>query len=125
MNINVGIDLPIGIGPHKQRVEFLYQATTPLLTYLNPWGGEYVLVIQNRHILGVVRRDKRPMWQKPRGCSSFYREILSAEMTSAAKMSSDTPLANCYAESSSLVKHEGSFGIFDTQALEVAVSSLG
>jgi hypothetical protein len=31
MNINVGIDLPLGLGSHRQRVDFLYRATTPLI----------------------------------------------------------------------------------------------
>lgn len=97
MNINVGIDLPIGVGSHKQRVEFLYQATTPLLTYLNPWGGEYVLVILDGQILGVVRRDKRPIWQKLRDRIAFHRRNLSAKMTSADQMDNDTSLADCCA----------------------------
>lgn len=54
MNINVGIDLPLGLGLHRQRVDFLYRATTPLIAYLNPWGGDHVLVIRDGHILGVV-----------------------------------------------------------------------
>jgi hypothetical protein len=37
--MNINIDLPIGIGPHQQRVEFLYQATPPLLADLTSWVG--------------------------------------------------------------------------------------
>jgi hypothetical protein len=79
MNINVGLDLPIGVGSHRHRVEFLYRTTTPLLAYLKPWGGEDVLVIRDGHILGVVRRDKRPIRLKLRERLALYRRKQPAE----------------------------------------------
>jgi|GEM_PF-1868488 len=97
MNINVGIDLPLGLGSHRQSVDFLYRATTPLLTYLKPWGGEHVLVIRDGHILGVVRRDKRPIGQKLRERIELYRGKQPAGVSCAAPMSIDTPLADCCA----------------------------
>ena len=64
MNIHIGPDLPIGCGLHADRLENLYRTSYPLLAYLNPWGGELVVIVQDGHILGIVRRDKRSIWQK-------------------------------------------------------------
>ena len=96
MNINIGEDLPIGLGSHRQHVEFLYRTTTPLLAYLKPWGGEFVLVIRDGHILGVVRRDSRPFWIKLRERIALYRRKQPAE-ASADQMPGDPSLADCCA----------------------------
>jgi hypothetical protein len=96
MNINVGIDLPIGVGSHRQRVEFLYRTTTPLLAYLKPWGGEYALVVREGHILGIVRRDRRPIWTKLRERIELYRRKQPVE-ASVEQMSGDPVLADCCA----------------------------
>ena len=95
MNINVGIDLPIGLGSHRQRVEFLYRTSSPLLAYLKPWGGEHVLVIRDGHILGVVRRDKRPIGQKLRERIKLYRRSEPSGLVSANQICSDPSLADC------------------------------
>jgi hypothetical protein len=96
MNINVGIDLPLGLGSHRQRVDFLYRATTPLIAYINPWGGDHVLVIRDGHILGVVQRDKRPIWTKLQERIALYRRKQPAE-ASADQMPGDPSLADCCA----------------------------
>ena len=96
MNINVGIDLPLGLGSHRQRVDYLYRTSSPLLAYLNPWGGEHVLVIRDGHILGVVWRDKRPIWTKIRERISLYRRKQPAEAC-ADHLSGDPALADCCA----------------------------
>ena len=57
-------DRSIGCGVRSYTVQYIYQTTYSLLAYLQPWGGDFVVVIQNGHILGLVRRDKRPIWQK-------------------------------------------------------------
>ena len=94
MNINVGIDLPIGLGSHRQRVDYLYRTTTPLFAYLTPWGGEHVLVIRDGHILGVVPRDKRPIWTKLQERIALYRRKQRAE-PNADQMPGDSSLADC------------------------------
>jgi hypothetical protein len=96
MNILIGTDLPLGLGAHRQRVEFLYRTTTPLLTYLRPWGGEFVLVIQEGQILGVVRRDKRPIWTKLRERIALVRQKPYTE-ADAGLIPSNRPLADCCA----------------------------
>lgn len=96
MQINVGTDLPIGLGTHRQRVEFLYRTTTPLLAYLTPWCGDFVLVIRDGHILGVVERDKRPIWTKLRERIALYRRKQPAQ-ASADQMAGNPSLANCCA----------------------------
>lgn len=95
MNIKVGIDLPIGVGSHRQRVEFLYRTTTPILSYLKPWGGDYVLVIRAGQILGVVQRDKRPIWTKIRERIALYRR--KPAQANADQMTGDPALADCCA----------------------------
>ena len=96
MNINVGTDLPLGLGVQRQRVDFIYRSTTPLLTYLKPWGGDHVLVIRDGHILGVVPRDKRPIWTKLRERIALYRR---KHLTKASdvQMTGDPELADCCA----------------------------
>jgi len=96
MNIKVGIDLPIGVGLQRQRVDYLYRATTPLFAYLTPWGGEHVLVIRDGHILGVVQRDKRPIWTKLQERIALYRRKQPTEV-SADQMPGDPSLADCCA----------------------------
>lgn len=96
MNINVGIDLPLGLGSHRQRVEVLYRTTTPLLSYLNPWGGDLVLVIRDGHILGVVPRDKRPIWTKLRERLALYR-LKHPAQASSEQITGDPTLADCCA----------------------------
>jgi hypothetical protein len=96
MNINVGTDFPIGLGTHRHRVEFLYRTTTPLLAYLNPWGGDHVLVIRDGQILGVVERDKRPISTKLRERIALYRGKQPTE-ASADHLSGDPALADCCA----------------------------
>lgn len=54
-------------------------------------------MILDGQILGVVRRDKRPIWQKLRDRIAFHRRNLSAKMTSADQMDNDTSLADCCA----------------------------
>ena len=94
MNINVGTDLPLGLGVHRQRVEFLYRTTTPLLAYLKPWGGDHVLVIRDGHILGLVPRDKRPIWTKLRDRLALYRRK-PPDYAHADQMAGDPTLADC------------------------------
>jgi hypothetical protein len=65
-------DRSIGCGVRSYTVQYIYQTTYSLLAYLQPWGGDFVVVIQNGHILGLVRRDKRPMWQKFRDRARLY-----------------------------------------------------
>ncbi len=96
MNINVGTDLPLGLGVQRQRVDYLYRSTTPLLTYLMPWGGDHVLVIRDGHILGVVPRDKRPIWTKLRERIALRRRKPPAQAC-ADPMSGDPALADCCA----------------------------
>jgi hypothetical protein len=96
MNINVGTDLPISVGSHRQRVEFLYRTTTPLIAYLNPWGGNQVLVIREGQILGVVQSDKRPIWTKLQERITLYRRKPPAQAT-ADQISGDPSLADCCA----------------------------
>lgn len=94
MNIKVGIDLPIGVGLHRQRVEFLYRTTTPILSYLKPWGGDFVLVIRDGYILGVIQRDKRPIWTKLRELIVLYRRQPPTE-ANADQMTDVRSLADC------------------------------
>jgi hypothetical protein len=96
MNIALGFDLPVGCGLHRYRLEYLYKTSYPLLAYLKPWGGEFVLVIQEGHILGMVRRDKRPLWTKLRERIALYRRKQPAE-ASADQMAGDPSLADCCA----------------------------
>lgn len=96
MNINVGTDLPIGLGTHRQRVEFLYRTTTPLFSYLKPWGSDHVLVIRDGQILGVVQRDKRPIWTKLQERIALHRRKPPVQ-ASADPMSGDPALADCCA----------------------------
>jgi hypothetical protein len=96
MNINVGTDLPLGLGVQRQRVDFLYRSTTPLLAYLKPWGGDHVLVIRDGHILGVVPRDKRPILTKLRERLALYRRNQPAK-SSDGEIAGDSALANCCA----------------------------
>lgn len=94
MNINVGIDLTLGLGSHQQRVEVLYRTSTPLLAYLKPWGGDFVLVIRDGHILGIARRDKRPIWLKLRDRIDLYRRTHSTQINDGS-MGNDPSLADC------------------------------
>jgi hypothetical protein len=55
-----------------------------------------VLVIQEGHILGMVRRDKRPLWTKLRERIALYRRKQPAE-ASADQMAGDPSLADCCA----------------------------
>lgn len=96
MNINVGTDLPLGLGIQRQRVDFLYRTTTPLFAYLKPWGGDHVLVIRDGHILGIVPRDKRPIWTKLRERLALYRRNQPVK-ASDGQRSGDPDLANCCA----------------------------
>ena len=96
MNINVGTDLPIGLGTHRQSVEFLYRTTTPLLSYLKPWGSDHVLVIRDGQILGVVQRDKRPIWAKLQERIALYRGKPPA-LAKADQVAGDPSLADCCA----------------------------
>lgn len=96
MNIIVGTDLPLGLGVQRQRVDSLYRSTTPLLSYLKPWGGDHVLVIRDGHILGVVPRDKRPIWTKLRERITLHRRKHPAK-ASDGQMAGDPALADCCA----------------------------
>jgi hypothetical protein len=65
-------DMSIGCGVRSYTVQYIYQTTYSLPAYLKPWGGDFVIVIQNGHILGMVRRDKRPILQKLRDRIQLY-----------------------------------------------------
>jgi hypothetical protein len=54
MNSSLGPDIPIGCGLHADRLDNLYRTTYPLFAYLKPWGGEFVVVIQDGH--GIQRQ---------------------------------------------------------------------
>jgi hypothetical protein len=66
-------DMSIGCGHRPYTVQYIYQTTYSLPAYLQPWGGDFVVVVQNGHILGLVRRDKRSVWQKLRDRVRLYR----------------------------------------------------
>lgn len=95
MNIHIGPDLPIGCGLHADRVECLYRTTYPLLAYLKPWGGEFVVVIRDGHILGLVRRDRRPVWQKLKERLHCYVRQRSPKRESSNDAPNGSPLADC------------------------------
>jgi hypothetical protein len=65
-------DISIGCGHRPYTVQYIYQTTYSLLAYLKPWGGDFVIVVQNGHILGMVRRDRRPIWYKLRDRIQLY-----------------------------------------------------
>ena len=97
MNFNLGPDLPVGCGLHAERVEHLYRTASPLLAYLNPWGGEFVLVIRSGHVLGIVRRDTRPVWQKLRDRMRLYFRHRFPKKATADPLPPEEPLAGCTA----------------------------
>jgi len=97
MNIHIGPNLPLGCGLHPDRVEYLYRTTSPLLVYLKSWGGEFVLVIRDGNILGMVRRDRRPAWEKLRErMGSCYRTWFPKKEL-PAPLPTDEPMAGCAA----------------------------
>jgi hypothetical protein len=57
-------DMSIGCGLRRYTVQYIYQTEYSLPAYLKSWGDDIVIVIHEGHILGMVRRDKRPIWQK-------------------------------------------------------------
>jgi hypothetical protein len=97
MNIHIGPDLPLGCGLHADRVEHLYRTTSPLLAYLKPWGGEFVLVIRDGLILGMVRRDKRPVWQKLKERTCLFTERHFPKKGETPAEEADASLADCCA----------------------------
>lgn len=67
-------DMSIGCGLRRYTVQYIYETTSSLPAYLKPGGGDLVIVVQDGYILGMARRDKRPLWQKLRGRVSLYFE---------------------------------------------------
>jgi hypothetical protein len=97
MNSSLGPDLPIGCGLHNDRLDSLYRTTYPLFAYLKPWGGEFVVVIQDGHILGIVRRDKRPVWQKLKERIRIFTERHFPKKDANAVAETDPAMADCCA----------------------------
>jgi hypothetical protein len=97
MNSSLGPDLPVGCGLHADRVDHLYRTTSPLIPYLKPWGGEFVLVIRDGHILGMVRRDKRPVWQKLKERIRIFTERHIPKKDANAVTDTDHSMADCCA----------------------------
>jgi hypothetical protein len=97
MNSSLGPDLPIGCGLHVDRVDHLYRTTSPLIPYLKPWGGEFVLVIRDGHILGMVRRDKRPIWQKIKDRSRLFSERYFPKRRETQAVEAAPAMADCCA----------------------------
>lgn len=98
MHSSLGPVLPIGCGLHTDRVEHLYRTTSPLLAYLKPWSGEFVVVIQDGHILGLVRRDKRPVWQKLRErLLLYYRNRFPKKEATSQPPDTEDSMAGCAA----------------------------
>lgn len=95
MNSSLDPDLPTGCGLHTDRLNNLYRTCYPLLAYLKPWGGEFVVVIQDGHILGIVRRDKRPIWQKLRDRLRFYYQNRFSRKEAISQMPADETVAGC------------------------------
>jgi len=97
MNITLGFDLPVGCGLHQYRLEYIYKTIYPLLAYLKPWGGEFVLVIQEGHILGMVRRDKRPLWQKLKDRARLFTDRHFPKKDEGTVPDIDPSMADCCA----------------------------
>jgi hypothetical protein len=97
MNSSLGPDLPFGCGLHVDRVDHLYRTTSPLIPYLKPWGGEFVLVIRDGHILGMVRRDKRPIWQKLKERIRIFTERHFPKKDANAVTDPNPALSDCCA----------------------------
>lgn len=97
MHSSLGPDIPIGCGLHNNRLDSLYRTGYPLFAYLKPWGGEIVVVIQDGHILGLVQRDKRPVWQKLRERLHLYYRNRFPKKEANSQQPTDDPLAGCAA----------------------------
>jgi hypothetical protein len=97
MNIHIDPNLPLGCGLHPDRVEYLYRTTSPLLAYLKPWGGEFVLVIRDGHILGMVRRNKQPIWQKIKDRSRLFSDRHFPKRRETQAVEAAPEMADCCA----------------------------
>lgn len=53
-----------GCGRRRYTVESIYHEHYPLLAYLKSWGDDYLLIIMDGYVIGMVRRDRRSMWCK-------------------------------------------------------------
>jgi hypothetical protein len=56
-----------------------------------------VVLIQDSHILGMVRRDKRPVWHKLCDRLRLYYQNRFPRKEAAAQLSTDDPIAGCAA----------------------------
>ncbi len=80
-----------GCGLRHYTAETIYREYYPLKAYLKSWGDEHLLIILDGHVIGMVRRDRRPMWIKlrERTLRWWHQRYPKAETTGTDKEASD------------------------------------